>query len=284
VGAANAASSTASQPSTQPAPAPQAGQSVPEQKGTLAKVGDALVELGKIGADTTLGAIAGVTPFGGLVPVKPPFGHNQAFGQGMMVGSVAGMIIDAGEAGGDALLTTTGVLVPITAPAAVAIAASATGHMANWEKGTALAMQGNDPSSPHSSSGESSATGEGPGTSSGSGTTTGTGSGAEAVAKGAEREQRVATITGGKVSREPIKTQFGSSDLDVVGPKGELIAVGGPAKAGNLSKLGTQLKVLKEAADVRGVPAQAYFERGTPQSAIDLAIKKLGKDNVFIFD
>jgi len=108
--------------------------------------------------------------------------------------------------------------------------------------------------------------------------------GTAANAKGLAREQRVASLTGGRVSREPIKTRFGSSDIDVIGPAGELIAVGGPAKARDLGKLGTQLKVLKEAADARGVVAKAAFERTTPQPAIDLAIKKLGKANVIIFD
>lgn len=107
--------------------------------------------------------------------------------------------------------------------------------------------------------------------------------GQEAVARGAEREARVAELVGGKVSREQIRTRFGGSDIDVIGPKGELIAVGSPAKANNLSKLGTQLKVLEEAAAMRGVPAKAAFEKGTPQSAIDLAVKKLGAEDVFVF-
>jgi filamentous hemagglutinin len=90
-------------------------------------------------------------------------------------------------------------------------------------------------------------------------------------------------MVGGKVSREKIKTPFGGSDIDVIGPDGSLIAVGGPAKAKDLGKLGTQLKVLKSEADSRGVPAKAAFEEGTPQSAIDFAKKKLGPENVFTF-
>lgn len=108
--------------------------------------------------------------------------------------------------------------------------------------------------------------------------------GAQAAARGLKREARVAELVGGRVSREPIKTRFGASDVDVIGPAGELIAVGGPSKAKNLSKLGSHLKVLEEAAAQRGVAAKAAFERGTPQSAIDLAVKKLGRDNVIIFD
>ncbi|MGK3963945.1 SpvB/TcaC N-terminal domain-containing protein [Sorangium sp. So ce1667] len=108
--------------------------------------------------------------------------------------------------------------------------------------------------------------------------------GAAANAKGLAREQRVAEIVGGRVSRDPIKTKSGSSDVDVVGPNGELIAVGGPFKAKNLSRLGTQMRVLKEAADMRGVEARAAFERGTPQAAIDVAAKWLGAKNVMVFD
>jgi thioredoxin reductase len=77
--------------------------------------------------------------------------------------------------------------------------------------------------------------------------------GAAAAAKGVARESRVAELVGGKVSRQPIKTRFGSTDIDVIGPAGEFIAVGGPGKAINLSKFGSQLKVLQEAASQRGV-------------------------------
>jgi hypothetical protein len=102
-------------------------------------------------ADTTLGAISGVTPYGGFIPVRPPFGNERAFGQGMMVGAGAGMALDAAAAGGDALLTSTGVLAPVSVPAAAGIAAAAGGHLANWEKGAVMAMQGED--APPASSG-----------------------------------------------------------------------------------------------------------------------------------
>lgn len=107
--------------------------------------------------------------------------------------------------------------------------------------------------------------------------------GAKANDLGASREQRVADIVGGEVSREKIKTQFGSSDIDVIGSDGSLIAVGGPGKAKDKGKLGTQLKVLKTEADSRGVKAKAAFEEGTPQWVIDYAKEKLGDENVFTF-
>jgi filamentous hemagglutinin len=75
----------------------------------------------------------------------------------------------------------------------------------------------------------------------------------------------------------------GSSDIDVLGPAGEIIAVGGPAKAKDLSRLGQQLKIQKCYADAKGVRAIAYFEEGTPDSVINLAKKHLGAENVKIF-
>ena len=61
------------------------------------------------------------------------------------------------------------------------------------------------------------------------------------------------------------------------------IQVGGPAKAKNLAKLGQKLNILKCAASNDGVGAQAYFEKGTPETALNLARKVLGAENVHIF-
>ena len=103
-------------------------------------------------------------------------------------------------------------------------------------------------------------------------------------AVGVAREQKVAGIVGGKVSNEKITAKgIGSSDLDVLGPKGELIGVGGPHKASDLGKFGKQLQILQKVAAERGVAAKMYLEHGTPQAAIDLAKKKLGESNVIIF-
>lgn len=110
-------------------------------------------------------------------------------------------------------------------------------------------------------------------------------------AVGAAREERVAELTNGRIpSGAPGKmgmkiTQpgVGSSDVDVIGSDGSYIQVGGPAKAKNLAKLGQKLHILKWAAGNDGVGAQAYFEEGTPESALNLARKILGAENVHVF-
>jgi hypothetical protein len=124
---------------------------------------------------------------------------------------------------------------------------------------------------------------------------------------GLSRELRVAESVGGRVTRvgkqdaklylpsgKPVVVkgkhlstlQYPSKlgvKIDVIGPNQELIVVGGPAKAINLGDLGGNLSRLKQLADAHGVKALAYFEAGTPQSAIDMATKWLGKENVHIF-
>jgi hypothetical protein len=107
---------------------------------------------------------------------------------------------------------------------------------------------------------------------------------------GAKRENRVADLTNGQVQGEPggpgliVRTATGRTDVDVIGSDGSYIAVGGPAKANNLSALGTHLKVLREAAEQEGRTAKAYFEQGTPESALNVARRQLGDNNVFVFD
>nr|WP_321839589.1 hemagglutinin repeat-containing protein [Paraburkholderia bannensis] len=101
---------------------------------------------------------------------------------------------------------------------------------------------------------------------------------------GQEREEQVANIVNGSTSGEKVAVQgMGSTDIDVVAPNGDLIAVGGPAKANNLGKLGQELRIYQTIADQRGVSAQVYFAEGTPQPAINLATKILGEENVKIF-
>jgi hypothetical protein len=111
------------------------------------------------------------------------------------------------------------------------------------------------------------------------------GGGSASSAVGASREQTVAELTGGKVAsgKRIVVPGFGSTDIDVLGPNGEIIAVGGPAKAINLAKLGGALRVQKALASLRGVNALAYFEEGTPEEALALARRWLGDDNVKIF-
>jgi hypothetical protein len=107
---------------------------------------------------------------------------------------------------------------------------------------------------------------------------------------GAAREAIVAEMTGGTVATDVngqgmliTRPNVGTTDVDVIGPNGEYIAVGGGAKAMNPAKFGKSLSILKWAAGEAGVPAQYYFAEGTPQSAIDQATKALGADNVFTF-
>ncbi|WP_232455220.1 filamentous hemagglutinin N-terminal domain-containing protein [Burkholderia ubonensis] len=101
---------------------------------------------------------------------------------------------------------------------------------------------------------------------------------------GQSRETSVANIVNGSISGEKVAVPgLGSTDIDVVAANGNLIAVGGPAKANNLGKLGQELRIYQTIADQRGVSAQAYFAEGTPQSAINLATKILGAGNVKIF-
>lgn len=76
---------------------------------------------------------------------------------------------------------------------------------------------------------------------------------------------------------------MGSTDIDVVANNGDLVAVGGAAKASNLGKLGQELRIYKEVAQQRGVAAKAYFFEGTPDSVIKLASKILGYENVKSF-
>lgn len=101
---------------------------------------------------------------------------------------------------------------------------------------------------------------------------------------GQTREATVANIVNGSTSGEQVAVPgLGSTDIDVVAANGDLIAVGGPAKANNLGKLGQELRIYQAIATQRGVSAQAYFAEGTPQSAINLATKILGEGNVKIF-
>ncbi len=105
-----------------------------------------------------------------------------------------------------------------------------------------------------------------------------------AAAKGLARESQVAQQVGGTVSRQKLIAKgVGSTDVDVLGPAGEYIGVGGPAKAADLSRFGRQLQVLKEAAKQNGTVALMYLEEGTPEAAINLAKKWLGEANVFTF-
>jgi len=94
----------------------------------------------------------------------------------------------------------------------------------------------------------------------------------------------VAALVGGRVAREKILDGVAATDVDVIGPAGELIAIGGPGKVLDLTGLGQELKVLKAVAEQRGVRTMAYFECGTPESVLRIARRWLGKENVFVFE
>lgn len=116
------------------------------------------------------------------------------------------------------------------------------------------------------------------------------GGGHDAGGLGLKREEYIAKLVGGKVAKDEkgqdIKIEMpnvGSSGLDVIGPNGEYIYVGGGAKARNPSKFGTALKINKYAADQAGVKAVYYLADNTPQSAVAQAKKVFGEENVHIF-
>ena len=100
--------------------------------------------------------------------------------------------------------------------------------------------------------------------------------GAAVQTLGATREQAVADAVGGSRSGEIIKTTRGKTDVDVTDPAGNLIAVGGPAKADNLGNFVRGLMVYSETATARGVSAYFYYAPNTPQTVIDAATKVLG--------
>jgi hypothetical protein len=118
---------------------------------------------------------------------------------------------------------------------------------------------------------------------------------------GLARELRVAEEIGGRlakigkfgkasIGKRPIKdvvieTPAGESvKVDVFGPNGELVVVGGPGEVNKLGALGDGLRRLRAAADGRGVRAMAYFEEGTPQNVLNVAARQLGMENVHTFE
>ncbi|MGW2695492.1 hypothetical protein ACWC3Y_27350 [Streptomyces sp. NPDC001296] len=118
------------------------------------------------------------------------------------------------------------------------------------------------------------------------------GGGVQAGALGDRREEYVADLIGGKVAKGPngqdikiVMPNVGSSGIDVIGPNGEYVYVGGGAKAANPAKFGKALKINKYAADEAGVPAIYYLDASnTPESAINQARKVFGVENVHTFN
>jgi hypothetical protein len=122
--------------------------------------------------------------------------------------------------------------------------------------------------------------------------------------EGKQNEVHVARSIGGTLARdrlrpnEDLKVRFASTDgksgasrVDVIGPNGEFIAVGGPAKFYKDGKYDNEtegktikdLEKLRWAADSQGVKAQAYFTEDTPARGLAEARRVLGDENVKTF-
>ncbi len=101
---------------------------------------------------------------------------------------------------------------------------------------------------------------------------------ADTGAVGTSRVARVFSYFGRDVVDEGriVTTPYGKTDIDVVLRDKTFIEVGGPAKAQNLAKFGQQLQRVAWAANNVGGRAMFMYDSGTPQSAIDLAIKWFG--------
>ncbi|MBV9026657.1 MAG: hypothetical protein JO362_23310 [Streptomycetaceae bacterium] len=236
-----------------------------------ADVGSVVSGAGHIAEDVGLTVLSGLASFGNAALHDPGSLAAVAGGLGLMV-------LGAGGEVGGTLVACTGVgVIP-----GAAIDVFSAGMIASGVgmAGLGLASIASDAAGPDRVDMTSQGSGGG-----GSGTPS-----SDEV--GGARERKVADLTGGRVpSGEPGKPGIkitqpgaGSSDIDVIGGDGSYIQVGGPAKAKNLAKLGQKLNILKWQAGQDGVGAQAYFARGTPDSALDLARKILGPDNVHVFD
>jgi len=221
-------------------------------------------------AGMVYGLVQGYAPGGAFLP--PP-GQDARFELGRAVGlgtAATAQVVTAGVAGFGAAATLGGGPTAVGAPALVAEAAQQL-SMATVNVVAAVAAWQNAAQMAAASDGGS--------------------SGNSRNDVGRAREERVAELTGGRVARMPGST---TKDLlvrgggkgvrvDVVGPNGELIVVGGPSKAANLGGLGDNLTRLKTVAEANEVRALAYFEEGTPSTAVDLAKKILGDENVKLF-
>lgn len=109
---------------------------------------------------------------------------------------------------------------------------------------------------------------------------------AEIQALGALREQQVARHVGGVVAHDykllipSIKGR--AVKVDVFGPRGEFIGVGGPGKGRHLDKTISYLTQLRRYADYYNTQAHAYFVRGTERKVLDAARRVLGDNNVHV--
>lgn len=212
------------------------------------------------------GFVEAVTPFG-LLERRRPFlteDEQAAHRAGQTVGDVVGLVGDiaaigggfviggtGGAVGGLGAAPTAGLSLTVSVASAAAGAAMVTGGLAD----AAIRIE------------RMTSDGVNPGN-----------------AIGAAREQRVAEIFGGRRSGEIIRDpRYGRTDIDVVSGSGDLISVGGAAKARNLSNYIRGLRALQAEAGRRGVQARAALERGTPREVIEAAERVLGAGNVFVF-
>jgi len=112
---------------------------------------------------------------------------------------------------------------------------------------------------------------------------------ADTTELGKAREQAVADLIGGTVVNDrevEAVTSTGNKEIirvDVIGPNGELVLVGGPGKAKNLDKTRQLLVQLSRVAQALNLRPIAAFAEGTPQAILDLAAQKLGQGNVITF-
>lgn len=98
------------------------------------------------------------------------------------------------------------------------------------------------------------------------------------------REEKVADIVGGKATGGvKVKTDKGSTGIDVTGPLGEIIGVGGVGKNMLPEKLNKEINFLLEIGRKREVPVKYFLEEGTNPLIIKQITNLLGENNVFIF-
>jgi len=101
---------------------------------------------------------------------------------------------------------------------------------------------------------------------------------------GATREAKVAEMLEGHVPGSgKIKPGSGSTNIDVIAKNGDLVGVGGGAKNRNLSKLGTELKVLMEEANKRGVKVHYALPEGTNPALVEFIKKRINGDIIFFY-
>lgn len=160
-------------PSPSPAqPAPTSSGSPPREPSIGERIESTLAAAGRHAVDFTEGVVAGANPLTPLIPIElePTFGNQVTFGAGQVVGSVVGLLDDAGNmiVGGSGMVASSAVLVlsngtlvwvalpgfgASTALAGVGVAGAA-GHGTNLMQGIDNMTNGeNAPSRPSETSG-----------------------------------------------------------------------------------------------------------------------------------